>query len=262
MRVRQVDTAFDLLELFARDRRPLTLTAIARELAIPKSSAFNIIETLMLRGILYETRPRGGYYPTLRLTDLSRSFDDRQLLAERLRPELEALAQESGETALLSVRENDDIVYIDVVESTSPIRYAAHIGERRPLHTTSSGKAILLSHGKGFGDRIYAAISQRFDAVAAATLCEDLELSAQRGWTEDPGDTLADVVGFGAPILVGHWQLGLALAGPAYRVYPVRERLIAQLLARRDAMVKLLASGAPAADERAGQPSTPQRSLA
>src|SRR6185437_4328931 len=76
MRVRQIDNVLDLFEIYARERTPLTLTALSEALGIPKSSTFNVIETLVSRGFLYETKPRGGYYPTQRLLELARSMMD------------------------------------------------------------------------------------------------------------------------------------------------------------------------------------------
>jgi DNA-binding IclR family transcriptional regulator len=54
MRIRQVDNAFDLIELFARQKTPMTLSQLSRALAMPKSSTFNLIDTLLARGLLYE----------------------------------------------------------------------------------------------------------------------------------------------------------------------------------------------------------------
>ena len=51
----------------------------------------------------------------------------------------------TGETVFLGTLAGDglSVVYIDKVESEQIIRYAAGVGDRRPLHATSSGKAIL-----------------------------------------------------------------------------------------------------------------------
>ena len=144
MRVRQVDNMLDLLELFARQRTPLTLTALSRALHIPKSSMFNLLETLLARGAIYETHPRGGYYPTRRLFDLAHQTMQGDSFLQLIHGELEALAADSGETVVVAVRdpqEPSSILYIDVLESQSPLRYSARAGDRRPVYTTSSGKA-------------------------------------------------------------------------------------------------------------------------
>src|SRR3546814_12630108 len=72
MKAGQVHNVLALFELFAREKAPRTLTALAQQLDMPKSSAFNLIQTLLDRGFIYETRKRGGYYPTRRLLELAR----------------------------------------------------------------------------------------------------------------------------------------------------------------------------------------------
>lgn len=233
MRVRQIDKVLDLFEMYARERAPMTLTQVAKQIGIPKSSAFNIIETLMQRGYLYETRPRSGYYPTALLYELSRAVTDADPLMPRLRPELESLAATTGETVLLSMRENNEIIYLDVVESALAIRYNARIGQRKPLHTTSSGKAILFSYDAAERRGVLEML-RGLAPVDLDKLNSDLDTCAARGWAEDHGETLVDVMGFGVPILTGRWRLGLAIAGPAYRIDAARKTLIEQLLSSRD----------------------------
>ncbi len=116
MRVKQVDNVLDLLEMFAREKSPRTLTALSTVLNMPKSSTFNLISTLVARGFLYETRPRGGFYPTRRLLDLSRNIMEGDAFLQRIHAELKALAAETGETVLLSARDQSEVVYVDVVE--------------------------------------------------------------------------------------------------------------------------------------------------
>lgn len=242
MRVRQIDTALDVLELFARERTPLTLTAIAQELGIPKSSTFNIIETLLLRGYLFETRPRAGYYPTALLSELAREIAAADPLVQRLHPELESLAAATGETVVLSTREQGDIVYLDTVESESSIRYFARIGQRRPIHTTSSGKAILASYETNERASVLAAIGAGLDAVDAKALAVDIDQSAARGWSEDRGHTQTDVMGFGVALKTKNWRLGLAVAGPRYRLEGKEDQLLEKLLASRDRMLGAMAT--------------------
>lgn len=242
MRVRQIENMLDLVEVYARERAPMTLSEIARQLGIPKSSAFNVIETLMQRGFLYETRPRAGYYPTSLLLELSRSISDADPLLQRLHPELEALAAATGETALLSMREGGEIIYLDVVESASAIRYFAKVGQRRPLHTTSSGKAILSTFSDSDRRKILSDIyaSQAQQSMAIEAVQRDIDACIERGWSEDIGATMTDVMGFGVPISTNRWRLGLALAGPIYRMQAARERLVGQLMETRAAIMPLM----------------------
>ena len=261
MRVRQIENVLDLFEIFARERSPLTLTALSQAMAIPKSSTFNVIETLVGRGFLYETKPRGGYYPTQRLLELAHAMMEGDPLITRIHGQLEELAAASGETAVLSARERDDIVYVDVVESTAPIRYFAKVGERRPIYTTSSGKAILTTYEPAERTGILRTLRyfpyQQATKKDAGELAADLDMSIRRGWCEDLAESTPDVMGLGVPVMTGGRRFGLAVAGPIYRMQDNRETLVAHLhacAARINDLAETGWGGAPAAgnDVQAG----------
>ncbi|MGF1593983.1 MAG: IclR family transcriptional regulator [Kiloniellaceae bacterium] len=235
MKVSQVENALALFELFAKEKAPRTLTALAEQLGIPKSSTFNLIHTLLDHGYIYETRRRGGYYPTRRLLDLAYRIAEGDPFLQGIHGFLEALAAETGETVLLSVRERGEVIYVDVMESSSPIRYSAKVGDRRPLCTASSGMAILASF----------AADERADVIAsldltaapgragwtAESLAAELDASVERGWCEDWARTAPDVMGVGVPLVCGERRFGLAVAGPIYRMQDRRGELAAALLA-------------------------------
>ncbi|HEY9536815.1 MAG TPA: IclR family transcriptional regulator [Kiloniellaceae bacterium] len=232
MKAGQVHNVLALFELFAREKAPRTLTALAQQLDMPKSSAFNLIQTLLDRGFIYETRKRGGYYPTRRLLELASRIAEGDPFLQNIHGYLESLAAETGETALLAVREHAAVIYVDVVESSSPIRYSAKVGDRRSLFTASSGKAILTS----LAPKERAAI-----LGSDAELADDLEVAVRRGWCEDQARTAPDVMGVGVPLVCGERRFGLAVAGPVYRMQDRREELARALQAAAAAIRDLIA---------------------
>lgn len=233
MRVKQVDHVLDLFELFAKDKQALTLTELARALDMPKSSAFNLIDTLVSRGFLYETRQRGGYYPTRRVLDVADEIMDGDTVLESIHGELERLAEATGETTLLGIRRGDEVLYVDVVEAASPIRYTARVGDRRPLYTTSTGKAILTTYERDEREAIAQALAyephQKSTMRTAAELLADLDAAMRRGWCEDRAEYTPDVMGIGVPLMHGGRRFGLAVAGPLYRLRQQRSELAARL---------------------------------
>lgn len=227
MKVSQVQNVLALFELFAREKSPRTLTVLAQQLGMPKSSAFNLIHTLLDCGFIYETRRRGGYYPTRRLLELATRIAEGDPFLQSIHGYLDALAAETGETVLLGVREHEHVIYVDVVESSSPIRYSAKIGDRRSLFTASSGKSILASLDPE--ERAAILQSAATGGVPVAGLAEELAMSAQRGWCEDCARTAPDVMGIGVPLVCGERRFALAVAGPIYRMEE-RRRELAQAL--------------------------------
>ena len=56
---------------------------------------------------------------------------------------MEALVDQVGETAILGVRSGTSIIYVEQVEAPQYIRYAAPLGEARPLYPSSIGKLFI-----------------------------------------------------------------------------------------------------------------------
>lgn len=247
MRVRQAENLLDVLELFARQKSPLTLSALARALAMPKSSTFNLVDTLLARGVLYETHPRGGYYPTRRLLDLARDMMEGDSFLRLIHGELNSLAASTGESVLIAAQDpqnRNEIVYIDAVESTAPIRYFAKVGDKRPIYTTSSGKAILTSYPADERLRILAVLTyvphQKSTITNAEEMATVLDAAIARGWCEDHAEYTPDVMGLAVPIRYGERRFGLALAGPIYRMQDRRTELAALLLSTAERIHALL----------------------
>ncbi len=58
-------------------------------------------------------------------------------------PYLNQLVERFGETCDLSIFDNGEVLYIEVLRSNHALNIAAAIGQRLPLHCTASGKVFL-----------------------------------------------------------------------------------------------------------------------
>lgn len=233
MIVKQVQNALQILEFFASRKRPAGLSEIADHFGWPRSSTFNLIETLARAGYVYEPRHRGGYYPTHRLLSLAQSIVEHGPVSDELHAMVANVAVASGETAVLVGLSGGMGVFVDVVESTHPIRYIAEIGQRVPLYATSAGRALLSM----LSPRERGAILKKTDYVrfAPATLmtAEAVEAEIARSrrdgyYVNDNGYSL-DLVGVAVPLSVPDRHLCLLVAGPAYRASAQIETLAALL---------------------------------
>ena len=141
--VKSADRTLQILEAFAAAGEPLGIAELARRLAIPVSACYALLRTLELRGYLYELGLRKGWYPTLRWLHKARAVAEHDPMLARVTPLLEALGEATGETIVFGKRSGTEVVYLNVVESPHSIRYSAQIGDRKPLHSSSAGKALL-----------------------------------------------------------------------------------------------------------------------
>lgn len=223
MTVRSVERAVAILEYLARAEGPACLHEISAAIRAPKSTTLNIARTLAARRLLRFDDASKAYRLGARLGE----FASRAVAAPDLRPvarpHLERLAHDTGEGAFLSVVEDRQVVYVDRVESAQPIRYAAPVGGRRPLHSTSAGKLALALAPAELVDRY---VDGGLTRHTASTITDPIELrrqlarTRQRGWAEARDESMPGLMGFAAPILdaAGALVAMVTVAGPTFRM--------------------------------------------
>lgn len=222
MEVKLVARTLGIFELYAREVRPLSLTELSRGLNAPMSSTLALVRTLIGKGYLYETRKRGGYYPTKKLLGASLKIDSGDPVLDLIHPHLIALRDASGETTVLGKRQDLSVIYLDAVQSTKAIRYMAEVGETRSLHSNSIGKALFSALDSAEQRKLAARIKwERHTGetlTSAKALLADATQSAARGWTANIGESVADLAAIAMPFcLAGEWY-GLSIVGPISRM--------------------------------------------
>src|SRR5688572_3065341 len=141
---RAANRVVDILELLAASRDGLVLRDVSGRLDAPKSSLLPLLRALTARGYLAQERA-GLYRLGASAMDLGGAAPGPTALLDAARPAIVDLMRRTGETVFLGTlfRDHASIVYVDKVESDHIIQYAGGVGDRRPLHATSIGKAIL-----------------------------------------------------------------------------------------------------------------------
>lgn len=217
-----------LFEAFARSGRPMLLSEIAEALDAPVSSCFNLVRAVEQRGYLYAARPRGALYPTRRLHDIGRAVFEHDRISPPIRERMRALRDAVGETACLAQRRDADVVYLEVVESLHSIRFTVRVGDTRPVHANSMGKAILSTLPpdaleRALGALTYVRLSPR-TLVTPAALAADIARGRRRGWYRNDGETAPDALAAAVPVRIGADWYGLAVVGPKPRISVGLER--------------------------------------
>jgi len=236
MHVKQINNLFSLMELFVREKRPLSVREIVDEFQWPRSSVFNIVTTLVDGGYLYQPIPRGGYYPSTKWMDLAQEVCDSQPLPKSVHELLVELAKETGETVLLAAPEGAEVVFLDVVESQQVIRFTASIGQRIPIHVTSAGQALLSLYNPSERAALLKRINYRryeTDAFMTPEAVEaELKSSQNRGWFINLAKFAPDLAGISVPFAFRNRRNAIVLGAPISRVQE-RVDTLGRLLADR-----------------------------
>ena len=171
-----VERTLDLLELFGREMRPLSLSEISSLLKIPMSSCHDVVRTMQSRGYLYEIAPRAGYYPTLRMCELGKEIRDNDPILMRTRVLLRSLRDTLDKSVLLSKVSEMNATYLLVFETINPLRVRVKIGDNvRSLHANSEGKALLAS----LDERTFVSFSRPLSSDLLASIPSNPQLPPQ-----------------------------------------------------------------------------------
>ncbi|MDS1141277.1 IclR family transcriptional regulator [Pusillimonas sp. SM2304] len=213
----------EIIEIFAREAKPLALSEIARHLDAPVSSCLALLRTLASLGYLYETGRRQGYYPTGRLLAMAQRISRADPILERVRPSLEELRDTTSETVVLGkLDQNDRVVYLEVLASPHPISYVGVAGSQRDIHANSLGKALLST--LDVQDRLKLLSARPLQKHNEHTLITpkaveaNIQASLERGWFANLGESMDDVGAIAWPVRVLGNNYAISIAGPLYRI--------------------------------------------
>ena len=237
----------DILELVVDARDGLALRELSTRLEAPKSSLLPLLRTLTARGYL-EQGPLGEYRLGQKALELGMGSPAQRALPGIARPTLQELMRRTGETVFLGMLGSDGsaVVFVDKVESEQVIRYTAGVGDRRALHATSSGKAILAFLPPAEQERILRALPlKRYTdrtVTSLPALRAALEEVRQTGVCINLDELAVGAAGIAAPIFdrEGRVTAACAIGGPTARVRPRLRPLAAEVKAAARAISALL----------------------
>jgi DNA-binding IclR family transcriptional regulator len=201
LRVKAVERTLSVLEALGR---PRPLADIAERTGLPKPTVHRILQVLVARGFardaddgIYAAGPRVLTVAGEALAELD--------LAGLARPALTALQRSVGGTVHLALRNGDEAVYVEKIESGEPYRMASRVGLPLRLHSTAIGKAILAFLPEPELADVLARIP--LDAQTASTLVSEDALRAElvrvrtRGYAIDDEENETGVRCVAAPLV-------------------------------------------------------------
>ncbi|WP_016907741.1 MULTISPECIES: IclR family transcriptional regulator [Streptomyces] len=196
-----VDRALRILPLLAEG--PANLEQVASRLDVHKSTALRLLRTLDEHGMVYRQRDQ-RYRLGARLFSLAQQAVENLDVREIAHPHLAELNAACGHTVHLAVQEEDEVVYIDKVESRYPVRMYSRIGKPVALTVAAVAKLCLADlpepERRALADRLdYPRYTARSIRSAAEFLAE-LDRVREQGWATDLGGHEESINCVAAPI--------------------------------------------------------------
>jgi len=138
--VKSTKTTFEIIRAL-QELDGARITELASHIDKSKGSVHNHLSTLYEMG--YVTKEDNSYRVGLQFLEHGIYARKRQPLYENAKPEVDALAQETGELVNLLVEEHGKGIYLHRATGDKAVNVDAQIGTQVYLHNTALGKAIL-----------------------------------------------------------------------------------------------------------------------
>jgi DNA-binding IclR family transcriptional regulator len=140
--IQVLDRAVALLDALSRYGEPVSLKFLTADTGLHASTAFRILAALTVHGFVERTES-GLYVLGTRLLQLGHRVRAGTDVRREARGVMEWLRDQVGESVNLTLREGDEVVYVERVTPARSIRVEQVIGARAPLHVTAVGKLML-----------------------------------------------------------------------------------------------------------------------
>lgn len=222
-----------LLEVFARERRELSNSELARLMDLPESSCSDLLHTLHELGYLMRTVRSRRFYPTARLLTIAQDISGNDPLFAAASEACDLLREKTGETALCGRVEAGIVKVIAFTESTHRLRYMQNVGDKLSLHVSALGKAVL-----AFGTKEETARQLRLKhlkTLASGTITDlsileaQIEKARQQGWICVENEGGEDLSALAVAGTISGEVLAISVAGPTNRLRQNREQHLAAL---------------------------------
>ncbi|ASO18914.1 DNA-binding IclR family transcriptional regulator [Actinoalloteichus hoggarensis] len=234
--VQSVDRAISVLELLAKNGES-GITEIAAELGVHKSTASRLLTVLEQRGLVEQLGQRGKYVIGFGIVRLAGAATGRMDLAQLAQTVCQSLAEQLGETVNVAVPDSGVAINISQVRGAASVTTHNWVGQRTPLHATSSGK-VLLAH---LPDRQREELlSEELESYTPRTVTDIADLRAELdqvlrdGYTACFEELELGLNALAAPVRGpdGGVLAAISASGPSYRLSRRRIRQVApQLIA-------------------------------
>jgi len=226
--VQSIGRAMSILDRLAETDIGLTLTELARGVALPPSTTHRILTTLQRYRFVRFDGASMTWQIGVQAFVVGNVFARSRDVASLATPHLRRLMGRTGETVNYFTHSGDAVVCMTQVQSQQMVRAISRPGISSEMHRSAAGKAILAHMEASEVNEIIARTGLRRYTENTITTLEDLHLELgkirQRGFSIDNEEFSLGLRCIAAPIFdeAGAVQAAISLAGPASRIAEAR----------------------------------------
>ena len=219
------------------------LSEISRATALNKTTAFNLISSLVTTRFIEQDKSSKRYRLGLRNLELGRIVQHRLHISHLARPILADLCKKTNETVNLGLPDLSELLVIDVYQGSRLLHATAYGGWRSMYHCTALGKAFLSLWDSPMRHTVYRLRGLPQQTSRTITDIDTLEAQLAQfqaqGYAVDVGENEVGVNGIARAIVNGMGDVAAAIsvAGHSNRLTEdVMEQIAPDVIAAANAI--------------------------
>lgn len=233
---RTLQRGLEMLEILSAHPQGMALCDLTHTMNLPRSTAYNLLQTLVCLGYAVPSADGGKYVMSSRAFEIgSAGMQDRDAMPF-LREGMRQIQSELNETVHLGVRSGSETLYIDKLDSTRAIRMSSRVGTRMPLYCTALGKALLSGMTDDQIRRLYG--QEKLKAYTphtitdVETLLSQMETIRREGYAVEREENEPNVCCVAVPLhnAAGEAVYAMSVSAPAFRMQEEELRRCVELL--------------------------------
>jgi len=229
------------------------LSDISRATSLNKTTAFNLIATLVTLRFVEQDDHSRRYRLGLRNLELGRIVQDRLHISHLARPILSGLCKTTNETVNLGLPDLLDLLVVDSFQGTRILHATAKAGWRSLYHSTALGKAFMAQWDAPMRQTIYRSCGLPKQTANTITEVDALEAQLARfkaqGYAVDAEENEIGVNGIARWIQNGLGEVAAAISvsGHSSRLTEeVMEQIAPDVIAAADSITAAIGGGSSA----------------
>jgi len=217
-----VSKALCILDAFTIETPSWGLRDLARYLGMSHTIVYRILSTFIEKGYIVQNIDTNKYELGIKFIELSNVVEEHLKISELIQPIMKKLALETGESVVLTVADNEEGLYLKIVESEKSVRFSDSVGKRSPLYIGASHKVILAHLPHDIQSKIIDdGIQNKAKHIdTKENFLNLLDCIKKQGWFYTSSETFDEVAAVSIPLFDNKkYILGsLSVAGPKYRL--------------------------------------------
>lgn len=137
------ERVLNVLELLSSSDTPLSLAEIAFRTNAPKTTLVPVLRTLTSRNYLQFDARTNTYSLGLMCYLIGGAYQTEMGTMEFIRKHMQQVVEQTNEICQFGIRSDNQVLYVEKVDSKESIRLISHVGKRLPLYCTAIGKALM-----------------------------------------------------------------------------------------------------------------------